>query len=166
LKAAAKLLPKPLWTQIAEMVKLQDFPVENQLVEKTMATPAAGIAIDPPVENQQPTELVIEKLLKASSWEELGVSQAELDGIWPLLSENQRSHLRELQRESQQQLSLQQLAQQAIALKIEIKEVGFGEHFRSYVLKAVRGGIAIARKCWGDKQECEISLNQLLLATG
>ncbi|HYX18698.1 MAG TPA: plasmid replication protein, CyRepA1 family, partial [Nostoc sp.] len=47
LKAAAKLLPKPLWTQIAEMVKLQDFPVENQLVEKTMATPAAGIAIDP-----------------------------------------------------------------------------------------------------------------------
>jgi hypothetical protein len=135
----------------------------STLVENPMTTSATGIAVDPPIENQQSTELVIEKLLKVSNWGELGISQAELNEIWPLLSENQRSHLWELQREYQQQLSIEQLAQEAIALQTEIKEVGFGlQHFRSYVLKAVRGGIAIARRCWGLKDECEIELNQLL----
>lgn len=37
LKAAANLLPKPLWARIAEMVSLQDFPVENQHLEKAIA---------------------------------------------------------------------------------------------------------------------------------
>lgn len=94
------------------------------------------------------------------------MSQAEINEVWPLLSENQRSHLWELHQKYQQQLSLEELAQQAIATQAEIKETGFGSHFRSYVLKAVFRGIAIARKCWGDKQECSIPLNQLLLATG
>ncbi|AVH65232.1 plasmid replication protein, CyRepA1 family [Nostoc sp. 'Peltigera membranacea cyanobiont' N6] len=130
---------------------------------QAMATPRAGIAAELPVENQQ-SEAVIEKLIKASNWGEVGVNQAEIDEVWPLLSENQRSHLWQLHHEYQQQLSLEELAQQAIATQAEIKETGFGSHFRSYVLKAVRGGIAIARKCWGDKQECSIPLNQLLLA--
>jgi hypothetical protein len=30
LKVAVKLLPKPLWNRISEMVKLQDFPVEQE----------------------------------------------------------------------------------------------------------------------------------------
>ncbi|MBD0387693.1 MAG: hypothetical protein ICV54_14530, partial [Nostoc sp. C3-bin3] len=36
-KAAAKLLPKPLLNRIAEMVNLQDFPIENQFLEKPIA---------------------------------------------------------------------------------------------------------------------------------
>ncbi len=131
----------------------------STLVEK-------AIAIDPPVENQQSTELVIEKLLKVSNWGELGMNQAELDEIWPLLSENQRSHLWEISQRENQRLSLEKLAEQAIATQSEVKEVGFGLHFRSYILQAFTNGIAIVRRCWGDKQQCEIPLNQLLLSTG
>ena len=135
----------------------------STLVEKAMATPKAGIAIDPPVENQQPRKLAIEKLLKVSNWGELGMSQAELDEIWPLLSENQRLHLWQLSQEYQ----LQELAQEAIATQAEIKEVGFAlDHFRSYVIKAICDGVAIVRQCFGFKHECQISLSQLLLATG
>ncbi|MHC5737859.1 hypothetical protein [Nostoc sp.] len=41
-------------------------------------------------------------------------------------------------------MSLEELAQQTIATQAVIKEMGFGSHFRSYVLKAVRREMAIA----------------------
>ncbi len=111
-------------------------------------------------------ESPIEKLLKISNWAELGMTQSELNEIWPLLSEAQRSHLWEISQQESQQLSLEKLAEQAIATQAEVKETGFGfDHFRSYVIKAVCDGVAIARRCWGLKDECEIPLNQLLLAT-
>ena len=144
--------------------EVESMVITHNSGNQAMATPRAGISVELPVENQQPREAVIEKLLKISNWGEVAVSQAEINEVWPLLSENQRSHLWELHQKYQQQLSLEELAQQAIATQAEIKETGFGSHFRSYVLKAVFRGIAIARKCWGDKQECSIPLNQLLLA--
>ena len=112
-------------------------------------------------------ESPVEKLLKISNWGELEITQSELDEIWPSLSENQRSHLWEISQRENQQFSLEELAQQAIAKQIEVKETGFGlDHFRSYVLKVINGGVAIARRCWGLKDECEISLSQLLLGCG
>ncbi|WP_375449055.1 hypothetical protein [uncultured Nostoc sp.] len=115
-----------------------------------------------PIQNQQSR---IEKLVKISNWAELGMTQTEIDEIWPLLSEGQRSHLWEISQRHNQQVSLEQLAQQAIAKQIEVKETGFGlDHFRSYVLKAFREGMAIACKCWGDKQECQIPLSQLVFS--
>ncbi|MHC5771318.1 MAG: plasmid replication protein, CyRepA1 family [Nostoc sp.] len=128
-----------------------------------IAMPVISIASELPDENQQPAEAVIEKLLKITNWAELGLTQSEIDEVWPLFSESQRSHLWQLHHEYQQQLSLEELAQQAIAQESEIKEVGFGSHFRSYVIKAVCDGVAIARRCWGFKDECEIPLSQLLL---
>ncbi|WP_334987860.1 hypothetical protein [Nostoc sp.] len=43
------------------------------------------------------------------------------------------------------------MAQQTIATQAVIKEMGFGSHFRSYVLKAVRREMAIASHSldWG-----------------
>ncbi len=155
-----------LQEQYAEQ-KTQTLTEEVESIVITHDSESQVIIAELPVENhQQSTEAVIEKLLKISNWGEVAANQAEIDQVWPLLSENQRSHLWQLHQKYQQQLSLEELAQQAIATQAEIKETGFGSHFRSYVLKAVRGGIAIARKCWGDKQECSIPLNQLLLATG
>ncbi|MBG1258404.1 hypothetical protein [Nostoc commune] len=134
----------------------QPAPITQEL--SVLSTQA--IAVELPSENhQQSTEALIEKLLKISNWAELPMSQAQLDEIWPLLSESQRSHLWRISQEHQQQ----ELAREAIALKTEIKELGFGSHFRSYVIKAVSGGVAIARRCWGLKDDCEIPLNQLLL---
>lgn len=112
------------------------------------------------IQNQQSR---IERLLKISNWAELGMTQSELVEIWPLLSESQRSHLWKISQEHQQQ----ELAREAIATQAEIKEAGFGfDHFRSYVVKAVRGGIAIVRRCWGFKDDCEILLSKLILDYG
>ncbi|MEH1801124.1 MAG: hypothetical protein V7L13_18520 [Nostoc sp.] len=57
----------------------------------------------------------------------------------------------QLHQEYQQQLSLEKFAQQTIATQAVIKETGFGSHFRSYVLKAVRREMAIASDIldWG-----------------
>jgi Origin of replication binding protein len=159
-------------TEINPLPTLQEQYVEQKtqavtVLEESMVIThdleSQVIIAELPVENhQQSTEALIEKLLKITNWAELGMTQDELNEIWPLLSESQRSHLWEISQRHNQQLSLEELAQQAIAKRLEIKELGFGSHFRSYVLKAVKGGVAIARKCWGLKDECEIELNQLL----
>ncbi|MHC5827992.1 MAG: hypothetical protein ACYT04_71910, partial [Nostoc sp.] len=73
---------------------------------------------------------------------------------------NSHPRLWKISQEHQQQ----ELAREAIATQAEIKEAGFGSHFRSYVLKAVSGGVAIARRCWGLKDECEIPLSQLVFS--
>lgn len=112
--------------------------------------------------HQSSVELVAAKLRQASHWEEINFSQWEIDQAWLLLTQDEQSRIWAIH----SQFTHNEAIQQAIALKTEIKEVGFGSHFRSYILKAVRGGIAIARKCWGDKQECEIPISQLLLSTG
>ncbi|MEH2466397.1 hypothetical protein [Nostoc sp.] len=62
-------------------------------------------------------ESPIEKLLNISNWGEVEMIQSELDEIWPSLSENQRSHLWELQQEYEQQL----LAQQVIAVEFLVE---------------------------------------------
>ncbi|RCJ16878.1 hypothetical protein A6S26_32510 [Nostoc sp. ATCC 43529] len=119
------------------------------------------------VSYQSSAELVAVKLRQVSHWREVNLSQSEIARAWPLLTKDEQLRLWQLHQECQQPSSLEELAQEAIANQKTIKEKAFGvDHFRSYILKAVRGGIAIARKCWGDKQECEIPLNQLLLATG
>ncbi|MBD2415936.1 hypothetical protein FACHB389_30160 [Nostoc calcicola FACHB-389] len=145
-------------TQVTEMPT-------TEAVELVTAK-AIEIAIPEVLSHQSSLELVAAKLRQVSQWTEVNLSQSEIVQAWPLLTQDEQSRIWQLHQEYQRQLSLEQLAQQAIATQAEIKETGFGSHFRSYVLKAVRGGIAIARKCWGDKQECEIPLNQLLLATG
>lgn len=159
-------------TEINPLPTLQEQYVEQKtqavtVLEESMVIThdleSQVIIAELPVENhQQSTEALIEKLLKITNWAELGMTQDQLDQIWPLLSESQRSHLWEISQRHNQQLSLEELAQNAIARQIEVKEVGFGSHFRSYILKAIKGGVAIARRCWGLKDECEIELNQLL----
>jgi len=54
-------------------------------------------------------------------------------------------------------------AEEAIASQRTIFEVGFGigGHFRSYIIKTVKDGIALVRKCWGDKDETSIPLDRL-----
>ena len=122
-------------------------------------------AMEQKPENCIKGESPVEKLLKISNWGELNLTQSEVDKAWPLLTQDEQSHLWQLHQEYQQIPSLEQLAQQAIAKQVEIKEVGFGSHFRSYVIKAVCGGVAIARECWGLKRECEIPLSQLSLSS-
>lgn len=145
--------------------KMQTLTVTGEAMVVTHDLGSQAVADDLPIQNQQSK---IEKLLKISDWAELGMTQSELDKIWPLLSESQQSHLWEISQRHNHRLSLEELAQQAIYKQIEVKETGFGlDHFRSYVLKTFKEGMAIVRKCWGDKQEIQIPLNQLLLgATG
>jgi hypothetical protein len=115
------------------------------------------------VSHQSLVEIALTKLREVRHWGELNLTQSEVDEAWPLLTQNEQSHLWQLHQEYQQLPSLEQLARQAIAQQAEIKEVGFGSHFRSYVIKAVSDGVAIARRCWGLKDECQIPISQLLL---
>ncbi|WP_375449100.1 plasmid replication protein, CyRepA1 family [uncultured Nostoc sp.] len=152
---------------VAEVAATAEIAAEiTTVVETEITVTTQAIVAELPVENQQSTETIIEKLLKASNWGEVKLNQTEIDEVWPLLSQNQQTHLWQLHQEYQQQLSLEELVQEAIAKQIEVKETGFGSHFRSYVLKAVCDGVAIARRCWGLKEECEIPLSNLILTYG
>ncbi|MCC5609372.1 hypothetical protein LC612_21985 [Nostoc sp. CHAB 5834] len=83
----------------------------------------------------------VAKLRELCHWGELTLTQSEVDEAWPLLTQDEQSRIWQLHQEYQQLPSLEQLAQQAIATQAEIKETGFGSHFRSYVLKAVFRGV-------------------------
>lgn len=133
---------------------LQEIQIEEQ--------PTPIIQESSVISRQSLAEIIATKLREVRHWGELNLTQLEVDEAWPLLTQDEQSRLWQLHQEYQQIPSLEQLAQQAIAKQAEIKEVGFGSHFRSYIIKSVSGGSAIARRCWGLKDECEIELNQLL----
>lgn len=160
--AAAKLEAE---AQAVKLVVPESSVISHQPItqEQTIANNfdiKPDISISPSV---SPVELAIRRLEQVESWGQ--VTQEMIDLGWWSLSQAERDRLTALCQQWQQP-TLEDLAQQAIATQAEVKEVGFGihNHFRSYILKAVNGTVAIARKCWGDKQECEIPLSQLVFS--
>jgi len=92
-------------------------------------------------------------LKTVGSWAEVTIPQEVLNAAWEYLPEERKAVLCQMAK-----------AEEAIASQRTIFEVGFGigGHFRSYIVKAVKDGIALVRKCWGDKEDTEIDLNRLL----
>ena len=112
------------------------------------------------VNNVSPVELAVQKLYQVLDWSEVDIEQSLLNEAWQLLSGDEQTRLHKLAHRA----SLEQAAERAIATKANVKEVRFGYHFRSYeILKVIGDGIALVRKCWGDKENCEINLDQLIL---
>jgi len=88
-----------------------------------------------------------------SSWGEVTVPQNLLDEAWEYLPEERKAVLCQMAK-----------AEEAIASQRTIFEVGFGigGHFRSYIVKAVKDGMALVRKCWGDKEDTTIPVERLI----
>ncbi|MCC5611066.1 DUF3854 domain-containing protein [Nostoc sp. CHAB 5834] len=151
-------------SQLSAVVEpeINPLPTLQEQYTKQETQTIAVIQESSAVSHQSLVETAATKLRELCHWGELTLTQSEVDQAWSLLTQDEQSHLWQLHQEYQQIPSLEQLAQQAIAQQAEIKEVGFGSHFRSYIIKSVCDGVAIARRCWGLKDECEIELNQLL----
>ncbi|MEM6752672.1 MAG: plasmid replication protein, CyRepA1 family [Cyanobacteria bacterium P01_C01_bin.38] len=105
-----------------------------------------------------------------SDWGEITLSQQQINEAWKLLSEPEQARLRSLHAEYEQRREPQEnyeskysQLENAIASQTEVKEVGFGSHFRSYqILKILDDGIAWVKRLFGDKGEFEIPISKLV----
>lgn len=131
-----------------ELPSLHEIKAEEQLTKVAQKSPA--------ISNEFSS---VDKLRQISDWGEIDFDQDTLNEAWTLLSKPEQIRLWELHCRHER-------IQQAIVTQIPIKEIGFGSHFRSYkILKSLKNGILAVKKCWGDKEVCEIHADQLLLTT-
>ncbi|MBE8968683.1 DUF3854 domain-containing protein [Nostocales cyanobacterium LEGE 12452] len=158
---AQAIIPSSQLSTVTEL-EINPLPTLEEQYTKQKVRTVATIQQSLAVSHQSLVEIAVTKLRELCHWGELNLTQSEVDKAWTLLTQDEQLRLCQLHQEYQHIPSLEELAQEAIAKQAEIKEVGFGSHFRSYIIKAVSGGVAIARRCWGLKDECEIELNQLL----
>jgi hypothetical protein len=157
IEAAEAVVNEPL-TSTMEVSQVVNEPQTENQPEVT----AQKISV---VSDDSLKELAVTKLRQASHWSQITLTQLEIDEAWSQLTQTEQVRLWQLYQEYQQRSPLEQILNQAIISQAPVKEKGFGlYHFRSYIVQMVNGGIAIARKCWGNKEECQIPIEQLLLS--
>ncbi len=126
---------------------------------------------EPVTSTIEPINQLVEQLRQITHWSQVILSQQELDDVWQLLELGEQARLSKLWEQYQQELASQPKSetteiyiQHLIDSKTNVKAKDFGTiHFRSYVIKAVEGCMALVRKCFGDKNNTYIELDKLLI---
>ena len=129
-------------------------------IESIVPTPIVPTPITP----ISPQDSAAATLRQVTDWGQ--VTQELIDLAWWIVEPEERDRLTALY-DSWQQPTIEDEIQEAIATGTPIKEVGFGSHFRSYkILELLADGIAWVQRCWGNKEMCQIPVNQLIWSTG
>jgi len=151
--------------------KIDDFyqPVQLEIIAKDgeLVTQEAEPVIN---DIPQRIQITLDELSLVTHWNQVILSQQQLDEAWEFLNPHERIRLAKLHQDYQTQSQGVQAAtsnpelQKLIDNQVEVGEIGFGYgHFRSYVIKAIHGVTALVRKCWGDEQDTHVPVNLLLL---
>lgn len=159
------------FNEILEQAKAQEEAKKQkeEPVKKTVKEPVK----EPVKASPTVAELAAAQLRALKNWGDCNLSQEEIDAGWPLLTSTEQDYLDQIyqqyresqEQQQQQQQNINNAVQQAIQAQTTVREFGFGiEHFRSYrIIKLLENGIALVKRCFGDKAECEVLLTQLLI---